>query len=217
MKPRVLFTNHRGLLQVLPLLLILAVGATAFYHPVSAAPAQQSCGAQHTVKAGETLSSIGETYKVSWVEIATANNLTDPYTVTIDQVLCIPGAASAPSTTPSTGSEAASSGKKSGPTLSLSGYWNYLQITVTNFPKETNYYVKAAPAAGWLKEWNQLGKVRTDRKGAVTIAYRLPKSLLDTQSIEVCLKDALSDEVACNVYDNTDYLSWKTWRFGFGR
>jgi LysM repeat protein len=49
-----------------------------------------TCIAQHQVKAGETLASIGRLYGVSWTEIAQANNLNNPNHIYAGQTLCIP-------------------------------------------------------------------------------------------------------------------------------
>ncbi|WP_103500331.1 MULTISPECIES: LysM peptidoglycan-binding domain-containing protein [Streptomyces] len=46
----------------------------------------------HTVRAGETLYSIGQLYGVPWMSIAAANNIPEPYTIRIGQVLIIPAA-----------------------------------------------------------------------------------------------------------------------------
>jgi LysM repeat protein len=44
----------------------------------------------HTVRSGETLYSIGRLYGVSWQSIASANNIPEPYTIYVGQVLVIP-------------------------------------------------------------------------------------------------------------------------------
>jgi hypothetical protein len=49
-------------------------------------------GTTHTVRSGETLYSIGQLYGVSWQSIAAANNISEPYTIYVGQVLIIPAA-----------------------------------------------------------------------------------------------------------------------------
>lgn len=44
----------------------------------------------HTVRAGESLYTIGQMYHVNWMDIARANGITAPYTIYVGQVLTIP-------------------------------------------------------------------------------------------------------------------------------
>jgi len=56
----------------------------------------------HTVAAGENLYRIGLQYGVSWVTLAQLNNLTNPNSITVGQVLRLPGSnGAAPTPTPS--------------------------------------------------------------------------------------------------------------------
>lgn len=55
--------------------------------------------ATHTVATGENLYRIGLKYGISWMAIATANNLTNPNILTVGQVLTLPGG-STPTPTP---------------------------------------------------------------------------------------------------------------------
>jgi len=56
----------------------------------------------HTVAAGENLYRIGLRYGVSWVTLAQLNNLTNPNSITVGQVLRLPGSnGAAPTPTPS--------------------------------------------------------------------------------------------------------------------
>lgn len=45
---------------------------------------------RHTVRAGESLYTIGNMYGVKWEEIARVNGITSPYTIYVGQVLNIP-------------------------------------------------------------------------------------------------------------------------------
>ena len=65
---------------------------------MSVMPTQQAqaakCKFKHKVKAGETLIYIADLYQTDWKEIAEANDLKEPYILTVGQVLCIPMAPS---------------------------------------------------------------------------------------------------------------------------
>jgi hypothetical protein len=48
-----------------------------------------------------------------------------------------------------------------------------------------------------------LGRIRTNRSGAVTTYFRVPKKLADTNEITVCIKNAVNDKFDCvYVYNN---------------
>lgn len=59
-------------------------------------PPPPSCQVWHTVRAGETLASIGRTYGVAWTTIATANNLGNANRIYAGQQLCIPAGGTVP-------------------------------------------------------------------------------------------------------------------------
>jgi len=48
------------------------------------------CRLNYTVKSGDSLYSIGQSYGINWQDIAAANNLTSPYNLTIGQRLVLP-------------------------------------------------------------------------------------------------------------------------------
>jgi LysM repeat protein len=70
---------------------------------VSALPqmpaAAVTCKFKHTVEAGDTIQYLANLYSVGWEQIANANDLLPPYTITVGQVLCIPGGEKPASTT----------------------------------------------------------------------------------------------------------------------
>ena len=67
------------------------------------------CAVNHVVTSGETISSIAVEYDVDWQEIAAANNLKDPYTIFINQTLCIPASTTSSSSSSSSSSSTTSS------------------------------------------------------------------------------------------------------------
>jgi len=163
-----------------------------------AAPAPsllQTCAKYHTVASGDTVSSISVTYDVSITEIATANNLKEPYTLFVGQRLCIPGSA----TTTTTGSTSTSDSKKTGFTVERQG--NNLVITATNYPKKSNFYVKLKKGRVSSSEpWVKLGILRTKKNSEITKTFKLPKSFYNTAQFQVCLKNAKSDALSCQSF-----------------
>lgn len=76
--------RHLFLLLVVVAILVSTLGFS--FQPAQAA----SCQYYHTVKRGQSLSSIGAWYGVSWKSIAEANGIKAPWTIYTGQVLCIP-------------------------------------------------------------------------------------------------------------------------------
>lgn len=184
--------------RIFSLFLAMALLAGVLPQIALAAPAPsvaQTCSKYHTVASGDTLSSISVTYDISVTELATANNLTQPYTLVIGQRLCIPGSA----TTTPTGTSSGSSSKKTGFTVERQG--NNLVIKASNYPKKSNFYVKLkkgrlSSAEPWLK----LGILRTKKNTEVTRSFKLPKSFYDAPQFQVCLKNAKSDAISCQSF-----------------
>lgn len=196
-----------GTISALLLLAFLfsALPGTAFAANGSAAPAglqDATCSKTHTVAAGDTLSAISVQYNVSVAEIASANSLQEPYTLSVGQQLCIPGAAQTAATPTATtsgsnsSSTTASSG--SGPSMTLSVDESMMLTIITkNFPTKSSFFVKiAAPGRGTLK-YTKIGFLRTKKEGAVTKSFKIPKDFRKIETLVVCVKNASSDAQLC--------------------
>jgi hypothetical protein len=124
------------------LVFLMSVFAVIIPQPVVASNLEQStCAARHTVKAGETISSIAEQYGVTWQEIAQANNLQDPYTIFVGQVLCIPEG-SGTSTAEPDDSDTQTSG--SGPGFEVE-YEDGIcvRLIIANYPENQSLWIRA--------------------------------------------------------------------------
>lgn len=172
--------------------LTLALIAGALPQVAMAAPAPSTtvtCVKYHNVESGDTLSAISVKYDVSIAELAAANNLKEPYTLFVGQRLCIPGSTTSTTTTTTTA-------KKTGWTATREG--NYLVISVTNFPKKANYYVKIKKGTLAVKEpWVKIGILRTKKNTDVTRYFKLPKNFTEPALFTVCIKNAKTDAVQC--------------------
>lgn len=178
--------------KAIALFLTLALIAGALPQAAIAAPAPSTtvtCVKYHNVESGDTLSAISVKYDVSIAELAAANNLKEPYTLFVGQRLCIPGSTTSTTTTTTTA-------KKTGWTATREG--NYLVISVTNFPKKANYYVKIKKGILAVKEpWVKLGILRTKKNTDVTRYFKLPKNFTEPALFTVCIKNAKTDAVQC--------------------
>lgn len=175
---------------VFSLILAASFLAISLPAPVAASPAAQSCSTTYTVKAGDTLSGIAFKFDVSQESIIAANGLKEPYVLQIDQKICIPGTTSTTTTTTTTASKA--------PTFTVKFDGPYLDITTSNFPTQTSYYVRVGvPGRFWYDTtWYKLGTFTTKKTGPTEKAFRLVKDLRG-QILIVCVKNALDDAVLC--------------------
>jgi LysM repeat protein len=181
------------------LLLALAVLAAVLppAAPALAAPAAATCVKNYTVVSGDTLSKVADDNKLTVLELATANNLKEPYTLQIGQVLCIPGTATTTTTT-SGSSTSTSTGTK--PTFTILVNDGFLTIKTANYPAKTNYYIRAANGIRRLGTFYKVGLLHVKKNAAVERTVRLPKSLRNAASLTVCLKNALNDSIQCKIW-----------------
>jgi LysM repeat protein len=186
---------RRAMLIVASLLLALTLLVSTLYsQPANAAPQAVTCSTYHTVAAGETVSSIAQKYNITVAELVAANNLKEPYTIYVNQQLCIPGSAAA-TTTP-----AAST--KTGPnfTIKASKTGDLITITVANYPKKKPYYVRAEYGKFPDIISRKIGTLRTNDKGAAEKTFKVPRQFRTKPYVRICLKNALTDAVQCNTY-----------------
>ena len=177
--------------KLVSLIMVLAMLLGALPGVALAAEPAQSCTPNYTVKSGDTLSSIAFNNNVNWQDIASANNLSSPYVLTIGQALCIPGAAN--TTTSSTGTTTATATK--GFTIATAG--NRLVITVTKFSKKAIFYARANDGSRFNSDWVRLGRLRVDKNGNAEVSFQLPKGLRNTTELAVCLKNVRNDDINC--------------------
>jgi LysM repeat protein len=154
------------------------------------------CAVNHVVKSGETISSIAFDYDVDWQDIATANNLKDPYTIFIGQSLCIPASTT---TTTSTSTSTSSSSTSNAPTFELTRDSTRIYVSTTNFRKESSYFVKIRNGGTTDIEWYKLDDLLlTQKSGSVEASYRLPVGWRLVKIITVCFKNMETDSLVCN-------------------
>ena len=194
-------SSRKTAVRVLLVGLIMALLVTMVPQPVFASNlAQTACSSKHTVTAGETLSSIAADYGITWQELAEANNLKDPYTIYVGQVLCIPAGAES---TPESGDDASTSE----PDSSAANFdvtfvdETSIRIKVYNYPKSQSHIVRISNFnQRWaFADFDILGRFRTDSNGNADVSYRLPKENRDSELI-VCLKNAFTDQTQCGYF-----------------
>ena len=158
--------------------------------------AQTSCVTKHTVTAGETISSIAADYGVAWQDLAEANNLTEPYTIYVGQVICIPEGGSS-DTSDSTSDDSSSSGQ--GPSFDVELIdVSCLKVSVIDFPESQSHLVRTGVFnQRWiLTNFEVIDRFRTDEYGNATEYVRLPNEYF-FEDLVVCVKNAFTDENQC--------------------
>ncbi len=186
-------TTRLGMKFLIVLLMMAFLAGTL---PYATLAATTSCAQKYTVKSGDTLSKIAADYKIDWKELAKANNLTEPYTLSVGQTLCVPGSTS--STTSSTSVSTVSSGSKSTGSFTITRTPNSIVINAKDFPKKSIFYVKVRNRRDHMGDnWIKVGILRTGKNSEGSHNFKLPNKLRDVTVLTVCLKNAISDTVRC--------------------
>lgn len=172
---------------------LLSLAAFAFVNPVSAAAA---CAFRHKVQAGETVSSIAALYDADWLDIVEANDLKDPYTLQIDQVLCIPEGTKPSEADTGTGEETKDAQKVE----AIIGF-SSIFVELNKLSKNTVYNVRLGNSNN--SYLITLGRLKTDKNGNAEGWFRIPnRNFLSTQSSQVCAKNVWTDEIGCVLVQN---------------
>ena len=149
-----------------------------------------TCKYKHTVEAGETLYYISSLYQTNWEDIAKANNLGQPYTITVGQVLCIPYGESTTTTTKTK--------KGTEPKVTIVPSMGNVLVSVENFPKKMSYYVKIIPIGSSISY--HIGHFTTNKEGDFTGWFRVPLTIPRKSQMRICIKNVWSDAVSCFTY-----------------
>ncbi len=184
--------NPRRLgLKAFSLLLVLALLTASLPVVALAAPSAATCARNYTVQSGDTLSKISVTYDVSIAELATANNLKEPYTLYIGQQLCIPGS----TTTTTTTSSSSSSSSSEKLTITLEN--DKIVVKVSGLTKNSAFVIKGMKYDRGDTSWIKFGNLKTDKKGNGSVTLKLPKHLREGSYLVFCVKNLLNDKVEC--------------------
>jgi len=185
---------QRTIMIVLSALIVMSFSAAAFVQPAAAV----TCKFRHPVEAGETVSSIAVLYGITWLDIVEANNLKEPYTLQIDQKLCIPSG-SKPSDTGD-----AEDGEAGGPSLEALLGLRSILVEVNGIAKNTvvNLRVGNYPSNNMIK----IGSFKTDKNGHYKDYFSLPSyDYLQSRNVLVCIKNVWTDEIACDIFPNSGW------------
>ncbi len=198
--------SNRVYRMILMMLSITLVAAMLVASAPQSASAQKKCKFTHKVKAGESLIIIANLYQTDWKEIAEANDLKEPYALTVGEKLCIPDGV-AP------GSDDTPAAEGAEPTLEGVPALMHVLVIVENFPKNKVYNVRVGdgPSGGLQSTFYKVGRLKTDKSGKFEGYFRLPVELHVERELVVCLKDPFTDKTICSDYENPYNYIMKTY------
>ena len=168
----------------------------ATFQPATAAAAS-TCKQYHTVVRGEYLVMIARTYGTDWRALAEINDLKNASLIYPGQKLCVSTSSILPVVIPETGTSTGSVrvyalSVKEDKSVTLRG--RYL-VADSRYTIYMGTY-KAAPSADI-----RVGTVLTDKNGAFTATFNLPKKLVDITKIAISLYNGRGD-IAGNWFIN---------------
>jgi LysM repeat protein len=153
-----------------------------------------TCVLYYYVKKGDTTPRISHTFGLKWKQIAVANDLEEPYKLTIGQRLCIP-----PKDFDPEPEEKASTSKTK---MTVTGLGNWVKVTAPGFSQTSIFYVKVRPSDTFVRGWYKIGLFKVSKNKENSETYRLPSELSEENFLSVCLKNATTDELLCrNIYN----------------
>lgn len=181
----------------------LILAALAIMVGLMAASAQPalaaiSCSQWHTVQRGEYLVQIARLYNTDWRTLAEINNLDNPSRIFSGQKLCVSLNSKASGTTPAAQPVTGSGAR----IYALSVVEDkYVILRGTNLMPGSRYSVSMSRHLNSKFGPVLVGSVFTDKNGAFTATYRIPKELVDVAKIAVRI-DSGRGSAAANWFIN---------------
>jgi len=177
------------------LLLALALVSASFPANVLAAT---KCIAYYTVQEGDTTPKISKTFGLKWREIANANDLELAWKPVPGTYLCIPAESSTAGGTSGSGLSATTSvPSDSNASFSAQVIGNKITITGAGFKNKQVFNLKVRDADQNTGGWVKLGLFKIPKKTTKIQSYPLPSALRDNLYLDICLKNASTDELIC--------------------
>lgn len=169
---------------ILSIVLALSFFLAAF--PSQAEAATTTCVAYYTVQKGDTTTKIAKTFGLRWRQIAVANNMEDPYKLTPGMRLCIPPKDF--STEPV---------KTAVAVIKAEIVNNRLTVTVSSTSARRSFYLRVRDASTSVGGWTKLGSFKVPKNTVVIRSYTLPSKLAGAAYLQVCIKEATTDDRIC--------------------
>ncbi len=181
-----------SLLLIAIALMVGALGATA--RSAVASPAGViNCKLWHTVKNGETLTTIAGRYETNWRRVAELNGVLSSSDLIPGQKLCIFSTNSNYSPSPVLISEANLSQRVYASNVEED---KYVTLVGKNLYSNTRYNVFLSWLGQRITQAIPVGSVLTDKAGSFTATYKIPKILVDRLKISIYLTSGVGDSAS---------------------
>lgn len=174
--------------MILAALAIMFTFVAASVQPASAAA---SCTQWHTVQRGEYLVQIARLYSTSWRTLAEINDLDDPSRIYPGQKLCVSYTGSNTSTEPIT--QPSTSGIRVYATSVVED--ESVTLRGISLTASSRYAVYMSRYTNRKHAPVYVGSVLTDKNGAFTTTFLIPKELVDVAKIAVRINNGSSSAV----------------------
>lgn len=181
-----------SLLLIAMSLMVGALGATT--RPAVASPAREvNCRLWHTVKKGESLTTIAGRYETNWRRIAELNGVRSSSDLYPGLKLCIFSTKSNYSPSPVLISEANLSQRVYASKVEED---KYVTLVGKNLYSNTHYNVYLSWMGSRINQAIPVGSVLTDKAGSFTATYKIPKILVDRLKVSIYLTSGVGDSAS---------------------
>jgi LysM repeat protein len=162
-------------------LIAVSVLTAAFPRPAQAA----TCAERYTVREGDTKSSISRRFDMDWDDIADASDIDPSDRIRPGQRLCIPEVDDDERPNASVRLRASATHRLL--TLNISGLTQKKAVFITRVRD---------PRVG-VGGFTKLGNVKVKKGDTATKSFTIPSELLNALYLQVCIKNASTDEMRC--------------------
>lgn len=181
-----------SLLLIALSLMVVALGTTA-YPAEASQTGDLNCRLWHTVKKGDSLTSIAGRYETNWRRIAELNGVQSSSDLLPGQKMCIFSTNSNYSPSPVLIFEANLSQRVYASKVEED---KYVTLVGKNLYSNTRYNVFLSWMGNRITQAAPVGSVLTDKAGSFTATYKIPKILADRLKISIYLTNGAGDSAS---------------------
>ena len=176
-------TNRLPVLRhALAILIVLSMFLAASPRPALAA----NCDSHYIVKSGDTKTTIAKKFGLDWTAIADANDMDVTDRIEVGQRLCIPPH-DEDKETPNPDVK-----------LKVSATHTLLTLTISGLDdKKAVFLARVRDAKVGIGGFFKLGRMKVKENKSVKQSFAIPKELMSTLYLQVCVKNSTTNEMKC--------------------
>lgn len=145
-----------------------------------------TCADRYTVREGDTKSSISRHFDVNWEDIADASDIDASDRIRPGQRLCIP--------------EVDNNDERPNANVRLraSATHTLLTLTISGLSqKKAIFITRVRDASVGVGGFSKLGNIKVKKSDTAKKSFTIPKELMNALYLQVCIKNASTDEMRC--------------------